>query len=481
MFSPAFHLRSAIFLLGILLVILALFMCLPIGVGICFGAPVENFVFACLATLFIGGLLVLAYKPDNAPQLQVKTAFFFTTLAWIVLTLFSALPFLFSHKTFTLTTSVFEAISALTTTGLSSFTNITQAPVTLIVWRALLQWLGGIGIAIMALTLFPFLGVGGMQLFATESAHHYDKILPKVSQIAKFLLSLYTTMTVLCITSLLLCDMPFLKAFCYGISTVSTSGASFIDSNANDLGSTGVMMTMMFFMILSASPLLLLVRVFQGNAALYTQDSQITAYFKTTFFAALFLTISIWLMTAHSLFSSLLNGCFQAVSMLTTSGFQTEELAHLHPFVSLVGLMLCTVGGCTGSTAGGIKIFRFQLIYRTIRSQVYKMILPHGVFTPIFNKKSVNAQAIYAVLALITIYIMSFCVLSLLFIYADMPVLNALELSINTISNCGAHSFDLDIRTLSASTKWLMSAGMLLGRLEFLTVLILFVPAFWRR
>lgn len=481
MLSPALHLRPAVFLLGVLLVILALFMCLPVFVGLFMQEPIENFALAATITLFIGGLLVLAHQPESTVQLQVKTAFFFTTLAWTTLILFSSLPFLFSELNLPITTGIFEAVSALTTTGLSVFSTPASMPMTLFVWRSLLQWLGGIGIAIMALTLFPLLGIGGMQLFVTESSHHYEKVLPRVSQIATFLLTLYFCMTILCIALLFATGIPLQKAFYYGVSTVSTSGASLMGEQTSGFNSPYVIAIMTTFMLLSASPLLLLVRLFQGKTMLYTKDSQIRTYFKTACFAVLSLTLITWLTTTFSFLTSFKKSCFQAISMLTTSGFQTPQQISLPPLTSFVCLLLCTIGGCTGSTAGGIKIFRFQLIYQTIRSQIYKMILPHGVFTPTFNKNPVQPQAIYAVLTLVVVYIISFCAFSLCLIAFNMSIPQALEITMNTLSNCGANFFNIDMNTLPQSIKLIMSFGMLLGRLEFLTVLILFVPSFWRR
>ena len=206
--------RPSAFVIGILLIILSMFMVIPLGVGLYYREPhVDGFVKACMGSLFVGGLLILAYRSHETPHLHIRTAFFLTAASWIMLGLFGAFPFILSHHVPSFSSAVLESISALTTTGISSILDFQHTPAYILVWRALLQWLGGIGITLMAITLLPFLRIGGMQLFATESSSHYEKIFPKISQVTKFLLWLYTSLTCLCILCLWLSGMEPLKAF----------------------------------------------------------------------------------------------------------------------------------------------------------------------------------------------------------------------------------------------------------------------------
>ena len=237
----------------------------------------------------------------------------------------------------------------------------------------------------------------------------------------------------------------------------------------------------MFFMAVSASPLLLLVKFFTGSWQVYLQDSQVTAYFKTMLIASI-IVILLSIISTHALtIETIQSSFFQTISMVTTSGFSDQQ-SQKWPYAVRIFLMcLCVIGGCTGSTSGGIKIFRFQIIYRIIQAQIYKMILPHGVFTPVYQKKFVDTYTVYAVLTIIVLFVLLFCIFSIGFTLFGIAIPQSFELSVSILSNCGAHFSIFPIDSLSDGLKWMMSIGMLLGRLEFLTILILFVPAFWRR
>lgn len=474
-------LEPAFFSAGILLIVLSGFMGIPllINFGLQEGVG-AGFTLGCFLSLFIGGLLAIAFHRRPFPNFQIRTAFFFTTFSWFIILLLSAIPFVFSQDNTSYTRGFLEATSALTTTGFSSFESMESTPVSILVWRALLQWLGGIGITIMALTLFPFLKVGGMQLFASESSSHYDKILPRVSQVTKTLLAIYIIMTVSCIGLLWMAGMEPLRAFCYGVSTVSTSGMSMLDGSQNYLSNTFVVWVLITFMFFSASPLLLAVRVIAGGVGVYLKDAQMKAYMRTLCGACVFVILFSCVRSSSCTLDNVQQSIFYTISMLTTAGFQSEATHSWPPFLELSFLILSIIGGCTGSTAGGIKIFRFQIIYRTIRAQVWKMIMPHGVFTPVYNKKIVKPEAIYAVVTLIALFIIHIFLLSLLLIANHVPFLHALELSIHTLSNCGASFLPLDIQILSVSAQWMVSIGMILGRLEFLTVWIILLPIFWK-
>lgn len=475
-------LTPALFIAGILLWIISGFMLIPLATAlVCHEPQFWGFAAATILSLFLGGLLKLAFEQSDEAAFKVRSAFFFTAFSWTCVSFVSAIPFWFSESDMTFSLSFLESTSALTTTGFSAFSELSKAPLSIIVWRSLLQWLGGLGISIMALTLFPFLKVGGMQLFASESSSHYEKILPKVSQIAKFLFWLYTALTVAAIGCLWLAGMPPLDAFCYGMGTVSTSGLSLLSGSVSYLENTSVLSILMIFMFLSASPLLLAVQVLNGNPRAYLLDPQMRAYTKTAFFAFLFVSIALFFVKKSTSLGDLHYTAFNVLSMLTTAGFHAYIPQQWPTFIELTFIVLCLIGGCTGSTAGGIKIFRFQIIYRAIRAQTYKMIMPHGIFTPVYDQKAVSFGAIYAVITLVVMFMLHFFGMALLLLANNLPVTHSLELSANILSNCGAHFFNMDLAAMTPTTHWIISTGMLLGRLEFLTIWVLFVPFFWRR
>jgi len=475
------HFKPCLFVVGILLLILASIMLIPWIFGLfhedpctlCFGISV-------LITGFTGLLLLSAYWPDDVTHFSLKTAFFFTATAWLTLTFFAALPFAFASCIPDFTSAVLESVSALTTTGFSTFQEFSKTPPSLLIWRGLLQWLGGIGVTIMALTLFPFLSLGGMQIFATES-NSYEKALPKFSQISTLIVNLYTVLSVICVLLLWFAGMNFLEAFCYGMGAISTSGMTMVNGGINHLHNPFIAWILIIFMILSASPLLLLGRFFQGAVHMYTKDSQVRTYMAFLLIAFLLILTSFFLTQHHISFFDIRKLFFHTCSMLTTSGFHYYTKHEWHPFIEILFLTLATIGGCTGSTASGIKIFRFQILYRTLRAHIYKMIMPHGIFLPVYNKKTVTTEAIYAVITLTFLYFIHLALFGGAFVFTGLPITHSFELSINVLSNSGVHFFDLDLTNLATSTKWLMSCGMLLGRLEFMTLLILLVPFFWRR
>ncbi|TGW15829.1 TrkH family potassium uptake protein [bacterium NHP-B] len=480
-FAPL-DIRPSAFVIGILLIILSLFMLIPLSVGSYLGEPyVNGFLKSCMCSLFVGGLLIFAYRTSSVPQLHIRTAFFLTTAAWVAISAFGALPFMLSHNVPSFSHALFESMSALTTTGISTFLNFDTTPTYILVWRGLLQWLGGVGITLMAITLLPFLRIGGMQLFATESSSHYEKLFPKISQVTKFLFWLYMGLTTLCISFLWLSGLPFIKAFCYGLSTISTSGMPMVDGSIHYLNTPYVPWVILIFMILSASPLLLLAKIFSGNISLYLQDSQVKAYLKTMIFASIITTGLMWI-TTHDLTVMHVKSCiFHTVSMVTTSGFHDAAFQEWASSLQIFFIFLCVIGGCTGSTSGGIKIFRFQIIYRVIKSQIYKMIFPHGVFTPVYRKKNVDTHTVYAVLTLFVLFLALYILFAIGFTLSGFSQAKSLTLSASILSNCGSHFTSFPVMNLPEHTQWLMTLGMLLGRLEFLTVLILFTPAFWRR
>lgn len=471
--------RPPAFVIGILLLVLSFCMLVPLSIAVYLDEPhIEGFATGIFLSLFIGGLCILSFRTQELPKLQIRSAFFLTTALWCVLGAFSALPFWYTLR-LTVASAVFESVSALTTTGLSHFDF--NAPLSLIVWRSILHWLGGIGITLMALTLLPFLRVGGLQLFSTESSSHYEKILPKISQITKWLLGVYLSMTILCIGLLWVCGMSKLHAFCYGVSAVSTSGLSMFTNYGNYLGDPWIPWILIVFMILSASPLLLFVKFLTSGRSVYFQDSQVQAYLKLIALCTLFVWCMRFLSSNISDFENFKTSLFQTASMITTAGFDAYEPSHWAPGLQVFLVSLCVVGGCTGSTSGGIKIFRFQIIYRTLRTQCYKMVIPHGMFRPMYRNQPVEEHTVYAVLTLMTLYVLFYVIFTITLILSGLGVTQGFELSANLLSNCGAHFFHFHPEKLSNGIKWIMSLGMLLGRLEFLTVLVLFTPIFWRR
>ncbi|MGL4371818.1 MAG: TrkH family potassium uptake protein, partial [Alphaproteobacteria bacterium] len=356
------NIRPILFIVGLLLLILSVALIIPAVVDFWEGDPNgQNFVGACFISAFMGGIFTLAYHYNTPITLKVREAFLLTSLSWVMIACFSAFPFLLSQTTDSITDALFEAVSALTTTGITIIKGLDYAPKGLLLWRSLLQWLGGLGIILMALTLLPKLKIGGMQLFYSDFSDRSEKIMPKVSQIAASLLLVYSFLTALCALLLWFGGMTFFEAFCHAMTTLATGGMSTSDNNIKTFITPFIESVLVVFMILGGSTLLLFVRVLTVDWKAYFCDSQTRAYL---FLLSFFSTVAIfwlWRIQGHHFSDAFGKGLFFAVSTMTTTGFEVHHNNNTG-FLTVLSVLLIFIGGCTGSTSGGIKVFRFQVL-----------------------------------------------------------------------------------------------------------------------
>lgn len=349
-------------------------------------ADVHVFGLSSFTSLFVGGLLFLSCRPIGTLSLSVREVFLLTSLTWLFLGAFASIPFSIGVTNLSTVDSFFEAISGLTTTGATVITSLGRQPASLLVWRALLQWLGGIGIIVMALTILPFLRIGGMQLFHSEFSDRSEKVLPRVTQIATAIFSTYILLTLMCVLLLWVSDMTFVDALCYGLSTISTGGFSPHDSSvANFIDQPAVMLIIMVFMIIGGSTLILFVRFGRGESGVLFKDAQVRAYLL--FIISTIAFVFLWRLSSeqHLEFETLLTNCFSLVSIITTTGFSAENYGSWGTFGTMLFFFLMFVGGCTGSTSGGIKIFRFQVLLAVVISHLKHLRHPHGIFVATYN------------------------------------------------------------------------------------------------
>jgi trk system potassium uptake protein TrkH len=473
--------RPVFFIVGVFLLILAGTMLIPAGVDFFSDDPnAQSFMSSCFICAFAGGICVLAYRCEGELELRIREAFFLTSCAWIAIALFASLPFVLSRAVPCVSDGILEAVSALTTTGFSILESVDTAPYSLLLWRSILQWLGGLGIMMMALTLLPFLKIGGRQLFYTEFSERSEKILPRLSQMTQAILGVYLLMTLSCVGLLWWGGLSLFDAVCHGLSTVSTGGLSTSGEGVEHFHLPGIKWIMTFFMVLAASPLLLVVRMFTGDWGAYFQDSQVRAYLMLLGTSCCCVLLWQWLHKPTDFWKLLEQSIFQVTSTLTTTGFQTQET--WHPVLQMLFTLLTFVGGCTGSTAGGIKIFRFQMMYRVLRSQVYQLLHPHGVFIPVYGKRNVNEQVIASVFSFVAVYIVSFATLCVGFVICGLSPESSFSLCLNILSNTGNGTLSLSAFTVyPLMGRWLTILGMFLGRLEFFTLLLIVMRPFWRR
>jgi trk system potassium uptake protein len=477
-------LRPILVVVGILLIILALFMAPPMIADMAAGNPDwQRFMAAGAVTLFIGVSLVLMNQGHGDAELTGRQAFLLTTSVWIVVGLFAALPLAFSDLT--LADAVFEAVSGITTTGATVIVGLDLAPPGILLWRAILHWLGGIGFIVMAVAILPMLRVGGMQLVRTESSDLSEKILPRAAQVAAAIGLIYLGLTVLCAFLYRAAGMSTFEAAAHAMATISTGGYSTRDASIGAFSSVPIECVAIVFMILGSLPFVLYIQATNGQLRPLFTDAQVRWFMGII--VLFVLTIATWLVfvEGNSPLEALRHAAFNVVSLISTTGFVSSDYALWGTFPVTALFFLMCIGGCTGSTSGGIKIFRFTVLHAIAKNQIARLVRPHGVFVLTFNGRPVSESAAIAVMAFVFMFGLSFAVFALLLSTLGLDYLTAMSAAVTALGNVGPGLGEIigpagTFAPLPDSAKWLLSAAMLLGRLELFTVLILFTPAFWR-
>jgi len=445
----------------------------------------HGFIAAAFATAFTGSALVLTNRGYKGRNLNLRQAFILTTSSWLVLVTFSSLPFVLSDKSISFSDAFFESMSGLTTTGATVINNLDTRPIGILLWRSILQWLGGIGIIVMAMAVLPMLKIGGMQLFRTESSDNADKVLPRATQISGAITGLYASLTILCGFCLWIAGMDVFDAVNHAMTTMATSGFSTHDDSIAFFDSLSIEVVMIIFMIVSGIPFVLYIQLVQGRPQPLLQDSQVRWFL--TLLALSVVSTAFWLYLTQDMTwqHALRLSSFNIVSVTTTTGFSTADYDQWGSFPIVFVFLLAVVGGCTGSTTGGIKIFRYQVLYEIAKSQVNQLVQPHGIFRPTFNGKPISDVAIGSVLSFFILFAFFFSVLAILLSWTGLDYITSMSAAGSMMANLGPGLGDVigpsgNYSSLSDAAKWLCSIGMLVGRLEIFTVLILFSPYFWR-
>lgn len=469
---------------GILLTTLATAMMLPAVVDLAIGNP-DWVVFAAAAgaSLFVGLAMALASRGADR-RLGVREAFLMTTLAWLLLGIFAALPFVWSELSLSFSDAFFEAISGLTTTGATTIIGLDHAPPGILLWRALLQWLGGLGIIVMAIAVLPMLQVGGMQLFKIEAFDTSEKILPRATQISGSLTGLYILFTIVCAIAYHLAGMSVLDATIHSMTTIATGGFSSHDDSMGYFASTPIELIAIAFMMIGSMPFLLYIKAAQGRVGALVKDSQVRMFLT---FIAVFSGLALIAQGQgeHGVEHGLREAVFNVVSVMTGTGYSTVDYGLWGPFAVSLFFCLMFVGGCAGSTSCGIKVFRFQVLYQNISQHLKRVLHPHGVFVNLYNGKLLPDTVSAAVMCFFFLYFLVVGVVAVLLSIQGLDLVTALSAAATTVSNVGpglgptigpAATF----APLPDYAKWTLSFAMLVGRLELFTVLVLLTPRFWR-
>jgi trk system potassium uptake protein TrkH len=478
------QLRPILFTLGLIICSIAAAMVLPALVDAADGHEDWRVFFtSAVATFFIGGLLTLVAYEEQPPALGVKEGFLLTTLCWVTVAAFAAAPF--AGLGLSPTDAYFEAMSGLTTTGATVLTKLDQLPRGILLWRAILQGLGGIGIILTAIIVLPFLRVGGMQLFQTENSDRSEKILPRASELTLAIAAVYAGLIVACIAVYMALGMTPFDAVCHGLATVSTAGFSTHDESFGFFRSPALEWACILFMILGALPFVVYVKALRGRPKAFWQDSQIRGFLAIIVVLSLILTL--WLITARELdlATALRMAAFSITSIITTTGFNTSDYTEWGPFAIGLFFMLMFFGGCAGSSSGGIKIYRLQVTALLTRSHFLHLMSPNRIVTLVYNGKRLPADVPFSVVAFLTIYMSTVGIFTVVLSALGLDFLTAISASAQAVGNVGPGLGDIigptgNFSSLPAAAKWVLSFAMLLGRLELFTVLVLFHIEFWR-
>ncbi len=460
-------------------------MFLPMATDLTLGNEDWKVFFFCMVfTGFFGGAMIITNSADKF-NMTMRQTFLLTTISWVILCITAAAPFALSGLQMSLTDSLFEAVSGLTTTGSTVMTNLQNAPPGILLWRAILQWLGGIGIIVMALSVLPFLKVGGMQLFQTESSES-EKAMPRATQLAASIGIIYLGLTVACMICYQLSGMGSFNAWAHAMTTIATGGFSTFDTSFGHHDAVYTELTAITFMLLGGLPFILYVKALRGNWRSLVTDTQVRAFLSFVAFTIAIMVIYLVIQNNMGLGEALRRSSFNVVSIITGTGYTNGDYGAWGGFAVITIFFLMAVGGCAGSTTCGIKIFRFQVLYAVTITQLRQLIHPHGVFTPHYNHNPIPKGIASSVMSFFFVYALCFTVLAIALSFIGLDFMTAMSGAVTSISNVGPGLGDIigptgTFQPLPDAAKWIMCVGMLLGRLELFTVLVLFIPAFWRK
>ena len=474
--------KTVFFTLGILQIILGVSMFIPIIAQFIYSEIDSSFFGASIITIIFGTLFFLS-NLDHDKKLNLQQAFLLTALSWLSIAIFGSLPFIFSTIELSITDAFFESMSGITTTGSTIIPNLEITPKGILLWRAILQWLGGIGIIVMAITLMPIMNVGGMQLFKISSNDSSEKILPKSKEIALRLIYIYLSLTTLCAITYWVFGMGKFDSLTHSMTTIATGGFSNYNESIGYFNNASIEISSMVFIILGSLPFITYIKFISGNKKIFLKDVQIKSFLKIIIISIL--TLSIYLLISNSDEFSLRSVFFNTISILTGTGYVSAKFDGWGSFPLTLFLVLMFIGGCAGSTTCGIKIFRVQILYLFILNQLKKIIYPKGIFLIKYEQNSVDDKFIASIISFIYFYFVIFFLLAALLSLTGLDFITSLSGAATSISNVGPGLGPIigpngDFSSLPDISKWILTIGMILGRLELFAILVLFLPSFWR-
>lgn len=484
--NPALmDLRPVGYVIGLLVAVLGAAMLVPLLVDLAEGQghwPV--FLHSAIITLLGGVAIALACASGVREGLTIQQTFLLTSSVWVALPLFGAIPFVLGQTDASVVDAVFEAMSGLTTTGSTVFSGLDELPKGLLIWRAILQWLGGIGIIVVAMVFLPELRVGGMQIFKSEGFDTFGKILPRAGQIATQISGLYVAFTLICAMVYLYFGMDVFDATAHAMTTISTGGFSNYDASfATFAGpmeyAAGV------FMILSALPFVRYVQLINGNPTALHRDPQVRGFVMTI--GVLIVLLVVFLEEGVHLDNegAMRETFFNVTSIISGTGYASVDYMQWGGFAVALFFFMGLIGGCAGSTACSIKVFRYQLLFASIRAQLQRIRSPHGIFTPRYDGRPISEEVLASVMSFFMFFIVTLGLVAVALSMTGLDFVTSVSGAAAALGNIGPGLGDIigpagNFSSLNDTAKWILTIAMLLGRLELMVVYVIFTVKFWR-
>ena len=478
-------LRPVGYVIGLLVMMLGMAMLLPLLVDLAEArGHWPAFLQSALITGLVGGLVALSCSNGVKEGLSIQQTFLLTTGVWLALPVFGALPFMFGETELRFVDAFFEAMSGLTTTGSTVISGLDELPKGLLLWRGLMQWLGGVGIIVVAMVFLPELRVGGMQIFRVEGFDTMGKILPRATAIASQISYIYVGISLVCAVTYMLLGMNAFDASVHAMTTVATGGFANYDASFGPF-SGSIEYAAALFMVLAALPFVRYVQLLNGNQTAVFKDAQVRCFMMTIAFLVVLCAAVLALGQDRAFEPAFRRALFNIVSIVSGTGYASSDYMLWGPFLISLFFFAGLIGGCAGSTACSVKIFRYQLLFASIRTQMRRIHSPNGVFSPRYEGRTVSEDVLSSVMSFFVFFVVTLGLLAVALSMTGLDLITALSGASAALANIGP-GLGPEIGPagnyggLNDAAKWLLAFGMLIGRLELLAVYAILTVGFWR-
>ena len=480
------QIKSVIRILGLLLMLFSLAIIPPIIVSLIFQDNETWSFFYAGILIFVSGLLLWLPAAQARTDLKLRDGFIIVVLFWFVLSSFASLPMILSDSLeISITNAIFESVSGLTTTGATILNGIDALPESILFYRQYLQWLGGLGIIVLAVAVLPMLGVGGMQLYKAEVAGPIkNKITPRITETAKWLWIVYLTMTILCGLGYYFAGMTIFDSICHSFSTIAIGGFSTHDASFGFYDNQWIELVAIIFMLAAGLNFSLHYLAFKNKSIqAYKDDNESFSFIFITIFISILTILYVYHLTSEMNTREIIRNTFYAVSISTTTGFTNANYFNYVGFLPILLILFSFVGGCAGSTAGGMKVIRVILLLKQGYRELIRLIHPNSKIKVKVGNSAINERTLETIWGFFAIYVFVFFTVMLLLMLSGLDFLTSFSAVAATINNLGPGQGEVisNYSNLTDINKWILSFSMIVGRLEIFTLLVIFTPDFWKK